>query len=148
LLATARIDAPPVANDEHHRASHIPHFADEGQPGQAVLCFCRILEHLQPSKTAATKENEVAQPVAGVRLSARLRRSRRHLFSTLGYTKALRHYLICRRGAVACKTGAYSHLRRWSGHAFEYGLYAVRRPGDELFKRFRCTRSGGCSNRD
>jgi hypothetical protein len=23
LLATARIDAPPVANDEHHQASHV-----------------------------------------------------------------------------------------------------------------------------
>src|SRR4029453_11545161 len=32
-----------------------PHFADERERGQAVLCFCRILEHLQPSKTAATK---------------------------------------------------------------------------------------------
>src|SRR5215475_15209613 len=119
-----------------------PHFADERECGQAVLCFYRILEHLQPSKTAATKgENEVAQPVAGARLSPRLRRSRRHLFSTLGYTKALRHYLICRRGTVACKTGAYSHLCRWSGHAFEYGGHAVRRTGDELFKRFRCSRS-------
>src|SRR4029434_10042778 len=33
----------------------IRHFADERERGQAVLCFCRILEHLQPSKTAATK---------------------------------------------------------------------------------------------
>src|SRR5207247_7189819 len=76
-----------------------PHFADERERGQAVLCCCRILEHLQPSKTAATKEeNEVAQPVAGARLSPRLRGSGRHLFSTLGHPKALRHYLIFRRG--------------------------------------------------
>ena len=126
-----------------------PHFADERERGQAVLCFCRILEHLQPSKTAATKEeNEVAQPVAGARLSARLRRSRRHLFSTLGYPKALRHYLICRRGTLACKAGAYSHLCRWSGHAFKYGLYAVCRAGDELLEGLRCARSGGCRDRD
>src|SRR6266487_51132 len=124
-------------------------FADEQECGQAVLCFCRILEHLQPSKTAVTREeNEVAQPVAGARLSPGLRRSRRDLFSTLGYTKALRHYLICRRGAVAGKTGAYSHLCCRGGHALEYGLDAVRRAGDELFERFRCTRSSGCRNRD
>jgi hypothetical protein len=32
----------------------LPHFADEREHGQAVLYFYRILEHLQPSKTAAT----------------------------------------------------------------------------------------------
>src|SRR5213595_3385296 len=31
------------------------HFADERERGQAVLCFFQILEHLQPSKTAATE---------------------------------------------------------------------------------------------
>jgi Alkaline phosphatase len=41
--------------------------------------------------------------------------SGRHLFSTLGHPKALRHYLICRRGAVACKTGAYSHYAAGAG---------------------------------
>src|SRR6476661_1634605 len=113
------------------------------------LCCCRILEHLQPSKTAVTKgENEVAQSVASVRVSSRLRGSGRHLFSTLGHPKALRHYLICRRGAGACKAGAYSHLCRWSGHAFKYGLHAVRRAGDELLEGFRCTRSSVCRNRD
>src|SRR5262249_57240843 len=85
----------------------IPHFAGQRQCGQAVSWFCRILEHLQPSKSAVTKEeNEVAQPVAGDRLSPRLRGSGRHLFSTLGYPKALRHYFICRRGAIASKAGA------------------------------------------
>ena len=57
----------------------------------------------------------MAQSVAGARLSARLRRSRRHLFSTLGYTKALRYYLICRRRAVAGKTGAYAHFAAGAG---------------------------------
>src|SRR5258707_11093456 len=99
------------------------------------LCCCRILEHLQPTKTAVTKgENEVAQPVARSRLSLRLRGSGRHLFSALGHPKALRHYLICRRGAFAWKAGAYSHLRLWSGHASKYGLYAVRRAGHELLE--------------
>src|SRR4029453_12879673 len=93
-------------------------------------------------------ENEVAQSVASVRVSRRLRRSGRHLFSTLGHPKALRHYLICRRGTLACKAGAYSHLCRWSGHAFEYGLYAVRRAGDELLEGLRCPRSGGRRKRD
>ncbi|PYL47165.1 MAG: hypothetical protein DMF32_11370, partial [Verrucomicrobia bacterium] len=32
------------------------HFADERERGQAVLCFFQILEHLQPSQTAVTKE--------------------------------------------------------------------------------------------
>src|SRR5438477_383225 len=31
------------------------HFADEGERGQAVLCFFQILEHLQPSQTAVTR---------------------------------------------------------------------------------------------
>src|SRR5260370_36230734 len=85
-------------------------------------------------------ENEVAQSVASVRVSLRLRGSGRHLFSTLGHPKALRHYLICRRGAFACKAGAYSYLRRWSGHASKCGLHAVRRAGDELLEGLRCTR--------
>src|SRR5260370_31921902 len=77
------------------------------------------------------EENEVAQSVASVRVSPRLRGSGRHLFSTLGHPKALRHYLICRRGACACKAGAYSHLCRRSGHAFKYGVYAGLRPVSE-----------------
>src|ERR1044072_9127441 len=32
-----------------------PHFADEREHGQAVLCYSRILEHLQPSKSTVTK---------------------------------------------------------------------------------------------
>src|SRR5438093_3127488 len=32
-----------------------PQLADERERGQAVLCFSRILEHLQPSKTAVRK---------------------------------------------------------------------------------------------
>src|SRR5262245_31920526 len=126
-----------------------PHFADEQEHGQAVLCFYRILEHLQPSKTPATKEeNEVAQPVAGVRLSPRVRGSRRHLFSTLGHPKTVRHYLICRRRVIARKAGAHSHLCRRSGNTFEYGLDAVRGAANELLEGFRRTRPGGCRDRD
>ena len=94
------------------------------------------------------RENEVAQPVAGARLSLRLRGSGRHLFSTLGHPKTLRHYLICRRGTLACKAGTYSNLCRRSGQPFEYGLHAVRRPGDELLEGLRCTRPGGRRKRD
>jgi len=97
---------------------------------------------------ATLSENEVAQPVAGVPLSPGVRRTGRDLFSTLGYPKALRHYLVCRRRALARKTGAYSHVCRRSGHAFEYRLHAVRRAGDELLEGLRCTRSGGCRDRD
>src|SRR4029450_6350649 len=97
---------------------------------------------------ATLSENEVAQPVASVRLSPRLRGSRRHLFSTLGHPKAVRHYLICRGRAIPRKVGAYSHLCRRSGDAFEYGLHAVRCAANELLERFRRTRSSSCSDCD
>src|SRR5215468_937295 len=62
------------------------------------------------------KEHEVAQPVAGADLSPRLRGSRRHLFSTLGHSKALRHHRVCRRATFARQAGAYSHLLRRRRH--------------------------------
>src|SRR2546430_11084668 len=55
LLGAARIDAPPVANDEHHRASHVSRTLPMNETWTSSSLFCRISEHLQPSKTAVTK---------------------------------------------------------------------------------------------
>src|SRR5436190_585685 len=90
------------------------------------------------------RENEVAQPVAGARMSCRLWRIGRGLFPALGHPETVRHHPICGRRAFTCQARAYSHVCRRSRHTAEHGFDAVCGAGDELLEGFRGPRSGGC----
>ena len=127
LLSAAGIDAPAVANDEHHRASHISRTVPMNEnDGQAVLCFHRNFRTFAAVKDRRYKRkmkwrNQLLALVcllvfAGVGVI---------YFQHWVIRKPFGIILFVGEGLSPATAGADSHLRSRRRHTLEHGFDAV-----------------------